>query len=40
MDFVDWLKFGLALIIGGVGLLLLAAWVIFRNEGPDEWWWR
>ncbi len=38
MDFVDWLKFGLALIVGGIGLILLAAWAIFRNvDIEDDW---
>ena len=36
MDFVDWLKFGLALIVGGVGLILLAAWAIFRIVNAEE----
>ena len=36
LDFVDWLKFGLALIVGGVGLILLAAWAIFRIVNAEE----
>jgi len=35
MDFVDWLKFGLALLLLGIGLILLAAWAVFRIVNPE-----
>lgn len=38
MDFVDWLKFGLALLLGAIGLILLAAWAVFRAMDIDEDW--
>lgn len=38
MDFVDWLKFGLALIVSGIGLILLAAWAVFRTMNIEDDW--
>lgn len=38
MDFVDWLKFGLALLLVAIGLIVLAAWAIFRSmDIEDDW---
>lgn len=36
MDFVDWLKIGLALLLLGIGLVLLAAWAVFRIVNAEE----
>ena len=36
MDFIDWVKFGLALLLGIIGLIVLAAWVVFRAIDMEE----
>lgn len=36
MDFVDWLKFGLALLLVVIGLIVLGAWAIFRAIDMEE----
>lgn len=38
MEFVDWLKFGLALLLLVIGLAILAAWAVFRAMNIEDDW--
>lgn len=37
MEFADWVILALALIVSGVGALLVAAWAIVRTNIEDDW---
>ena len=36
MEFLDWLKFGLAAFLTVVGLIVLGAWAVFRAIDMEE----
>jgi hypothetical protein len=36
MEFLDWLKLALAVLLAGIGLTVLAAWALLRRIDRDE----
>jgi hypothetical protein len=36
MEFLDWIKLGLAAILAVIGLTVLAAWALLRRIDADE----
>ena len=36
MEFIDWIKLVLAVLLAGIGLTVLAAWALLRRIDRDE----
>ena len=36
MEFLDWIKLALAVLLAGIGLTVLAAWALLRPLDRDE----
>lgn len=36
MEFLDWIKLGLAVLLAAIGLFVLAAWALLRRIDRDE----
>ena len=36
MEVIDWIKLGLAVLLAGIGLTILAAWALLRRIDADE----
>jgi hypothetical protein len=36
MEFLDWIKLGLAVLLALIGLTVLAAWALLRQIDADE----
>jgi flagellar biogenesis protein FliO len=41
MEFLDWIKLGLAVLLAVIGLIVLGAWALLRRiDAQDEDYWR
>lgn len=38
MELIDWIKFGLALLLVAIGLIVLAAWAVFHAMNIEDDW--
>jgi hypothetical protein len=36
MEFLDWIKLALAVLLAGIGLIVLTAWALLRRIDRDE----